>query len=261
VLKFYEIVSPNTTVGKTARLLGVRGVSHAAVVDDNGVLVSVVSVRDLARYLLESFEEAGVVERLDLHAVLETPVIEASSKPPLTVRERKARECAEIMFSKHIGFLPVVDENGALKEACTELDYAAELLDSKEPARCYATHEIIMGDPGEPLVEALGFMYEGRVRRLPLRRGGDYYMATMNNLLLFLSRNPHNQSLLREVSEISTPSPRLSYEEATIGEAAELILASTERALLLLDSESLARAILTERDLLAAYLGERRREC
>ncbi len=254
MLRFYEEVDPLATVEKAIRLLATRGVGHAAVVDDDGVLLAVVSTKDIARHVVDAFEEAGVVERFDFKAVMDTPVYEISSKPPYVVRSRDLWECAKIMADRRIGFLPVVDEEGRLKAACTELDYALELLNDTRPARCYATHELIMGDASDTIIESLGIMLEKGVRRLPLRIGSEYYIATMSMLLLALAREPREDTLVREVSYAAAPAPRLSYQEAHIGEAAELILSCNERALLLTDEEGLARAIVTERDMLRAYV-------
>ena len=254
-LRFYELVDPLAPVEKAIRLLGTRAVEHAAVVDDEGVLLAVLSVKDIGRFVVEAFEEAGVVERFDFRAVLETPVYELASQPPLVVKKKKKDmdECAAIMLEKGIGFLPVVDGEGRLLDACTELDYAPLLAGDGRPARCYATHELVMGDPSDTVIEALGVMVEKGVRRLPLRHGGEYYMATMTRLLLAIAREQREETLLRELVYYASPSPRLSYEEATVGEAAELVLSAPERSLLLVDGEGLARAIVTERDILRAY--------
>ena len=194
------------------------------------------------------------MERFDFDAVLEAPVTEAASKPPYVARNPDPRDCAEIMHSRRIGFLPVVDEQGRLVTACTELDYALELLGDNRKAKCYSTHEIIMGEPNEPLIEAIGTMLESGVRRLPVRHRGDYYMVTMASALLAIARERREETLVKDIVEVATPSPRLDYQEATVSEAAELIAAVPERALLLIDNEGLARAIMTERDLLTAYI-------
>jgi len=240
-------------VEKAIRLLASRAVGHAAVVDDEGVLIAVLSTKDIGRYVVEAFEDAGVVERFDFKGVLETPIYEISSQPAYVVREKKLDECAKIMIERGMGFLPVVDDEGRLRDACTELDYGLELVNDRRPARCYATHELVMGDPSDTLIEALGIMIEKGFRRLPVRQGNDYHMATMIRLLAAIAREPREETLLRELAYYTTPAPRLSYENATIGEAAELILSAPERALLLIDGEGLARAIVTERDLLRAY--------
>lgn len=240
--------------------MGTRGISHAAIVEDDGLLVGIVSIKDLARHVLELFEEAGTVERFDFRAALETSVHEIASRPPYVIRrEAGLNEAAEIMLRRGIGFLPVVDEAGRFVSAYTELDYAISTMGRTEPARCYATHSIVMGDPSEPLIEALGYMYEKGFRRLPLSIDGEYYMATMSSILMAIARKPVEETLLEPLASHSTPAPVLEYEQALVSDAAEVILAVNERALLLLDQERLARAIVTERDLVRAYLG--RGEC
>ncbi len=260
-LRFYEVMDPLAPVEKAIRLLASRGVEHAAIVSDDGVLLSVLSTKDIGKYVVDAFEEAGVVERFDFKAVLETPVYEIASEPAYVVREKDLRSCAKIMAERRIGFLPVTDEEGRLKDACTELDYSLELMGDKRPARCYATHEIVMGDPSDTLIEALGIMIEKGFRRLPIRQGNEYYMATMIGLLSAIAREPREDTLVRELAYYASPAPRLSYENASIGEAAELIASTPERALLLVDAEQLARAILTARDLLTAYIDEEQRRC
>ncbi|KSW12245.1 hypothetical protein CF15_05695 [Pyrodictium occultum] len=259
LLRFYETIEPDATVAKAIRLLGTRGISHAAVVDDEGLLIGVVSVKDLARHLLDVFEDAGAVERFNFKAALETSVYEVANKPPYVAERMGPREAAEIMIQRGIGFLPVVDESGRFISAYTELDYAMQLLGSNEPARCYATHSLVMGDPSEPLIEALGYMYEKGFRRLPLNVDEEYYLATMTSILMAIARRPSEDTLLEPLASRSAPAPVLDYEAAVVSDVAELILSVNERALLLLDGERLARAIITERDLLRAYLG--RGEC
>jgi len=255
------VLDPLAPVEKAIRLLASRGVGHAAVTDDDGVLLAVLSTKDIGRYVVEAFEDAGVVERFDFKGVLETPVYEIASQPAYVVREKRLDTCAKIMIERGMGFLPVVDEEGRILDACTELDYGLELLRDRRPARCYATHELVMGDPSDTLIEALGIMIEKGFRRLPIRQGSEYYMATMIRLLAAIAREPREDTLLRELAHYAAPAPKLSYENASVGEAAELILSVPERALLLIDTEGLARAIFTERDLLRAYTRSGGQEC
>jgi len=243
-------------VEKAIRVLASRAVGHAAIVDDDKVLIAVLSTKDIGRYVVEAFEDAGVVERFDFKAVLETPVYEIASQPAYVVKERNLDSCARIMAERGLGFLPVVDDDGRLVDACTELDYGVELLRDRRPARCYATHEIVMGDPSDTLIEALGIMIEKGFRRLPVRQSQEYHMATMIQLLHAIAREPREDTLVRELAYYTTPAPRLGYEKASVSEASELILSAPERALLLIDREGLARAIMTERDLLRAYVDE-----
>jgi CBS domain-containing protein len=54
-LRFYEVVDPLAPVEKAIRLLASRGVGHAAVVDDEGILIAVLSTKDIGRYVVEAF--------------------------------------------------------------------------------------------------------------------------------------------------------------------------------------------------------------
>jgi CBS domain-containing protein len=252
--RFYEVVRPSTSIAKTIRLLATRGVEHAAIVNDDGVLEAVVSVKDIAARIVKAFEEAGELERFDLKTLLETPVIEVASKPPLVVRLSDRRQCALIMAIRKIGFLPVVSDKGELSDACTELEYALYLLNDDRLAWCYASPNIVFGEPTEPLIESLGRMLELQFRRLPIKYSDEYYIVTMNTLLHAIVRESQTDVLLREALRYATLAPRLDYETTTVSVVAEIILASPEHAVLLVDESENPKAIITERDLVISYV-------
>ncbi len=222
--------------------------------NDDGALEAVVSVKDIAAHIVKAFEEAGEVERFDLRPLLDTPVIEVASKPPLVTRLGDRRQCALIMTTRRVGFLPVVNDEGRIIDACTELEYALYLLDDSRLARCYASHNIVFGEPAEPLIESLGRMLELQFRRLPIKYSDEYYIVTMNALLHAIVKDAQTDVLLREALHYATPAPRLDYETTTLSIAAEIIFASPEHAILLVDSSGSPRAIMTERDLVVSYV-------
>ncbi len=247
-------MGPEAKLSLIARVLATRGIDHAVVVDEDGVVLGVVSTKDLARVLVQAFEEAGTVEALDLNSVLQTQALEVASRPPIIHRGRgPLSECAERLVHRDIGILPFVDDSGRLVGACTELDFAVELVGSSAAARSYASSPVVMGEAGDSVIELLGYMLEKGFRRVPLRHEGELYMATMATLLLHVVRMGRRQALLDGALAASAPAPRLGIG-ATVGEAAELILSSTERAVLLLEDGDPA-AIITERDMVRAYLG------
>jgi CBS domain-containing protein len=237
-------------------LFATHGIGHAAVVDENNILVGILSVKDIARYVVEAFEDAGAVEQATMEAVLGTAVAEISSKPPIVIREPDLCKAAELIVTRNIGFVPLVDDDGRFLGGYAELDTAFELLDSERPAKEYATTDVVVGEPEQPLIEALGFMLEQGFRRIPFMYDEDYYIATMSSLLRAIVRKPRAETLLRPVAEYASPAAVLGYEEARVGDVAEIILAITERAVLLLDGQDL-KAIMTERDLVRAYMDEK----
>ncbi|BEP17659.1 CBS domain-containing protein [Pyrofollis japonicus] len=239
-------------------MFATRGIGHAAVVDENNILVGILSVKDIAKYVVEAFENAGTVEQATMEAVLDTAVAEISTKPPIVIREPDLCKAAELIVTRNIGFVPLVDDNGKFLGGYAELDTAFELLDSEKPARRYATNNVVVGEPEQPLIEALGFMLEQGFRRMPFKYDEDYYISTMSSLLRAIVRKPRAETLLRPVAEYASPAAVLNYDEARVSDVAEIILAITERAVLLLEDHDL-KAIMTERDLVRAYMDEK--EC
>ncbi len=112
---------PEMTVAEVAKLLAVRGVSGAPVVDDQGRLLGIVSQNDLVRHsaspvtAVESgrfyssdpdYREIGEL-KVDLS---DTPVAEVMSKRVYTVsRETSAAVAANIMRERRIHRLVVTD--------------------------------------------------------------------------------------------------------------------------------------------------------
>ena len=252
--RFYEVVEPHTPVTKLIKLLAIRSVEHAIVVDDN-IIVGIVSVKDIARHIIRAFEAAGSVEAINLDAVLGSTAASIMSRPPYVVTGPiDYCRAANIMLGKEIGILPVVDSSGSFLGAITELDYALQSLEIDVPASRYTTSDVVFGDPDEPVIEALGRMYEYGFRRLPLRVGEDYYMATMQSLLFAIARKPHVETLLEKAYKYSPPATILDIETTSIANAAETILSIPEHAILLRNSNRVH--ILTERDLVRAYRDE-----
>ncbi len=185
---------------------------------------------------------------------MKTPLHEIASKPPLVARHKLSYlECASTLASRNIWILPVVDEEGRLLSACTELDFALVLIGRTEKASSFSTEPVVLGQANDTIVEVLGFMLEKGFRRIPVLVDDTYYMATMSQLLYSVARASTPEELLDEVRNYSTPSPVLDYGRATLGDVAEIITSTPERAVLLTSAGS-AKAIITERDLVRAYL-------
>ena len=217
--------------------------------------MGVLSAKDIGRYVVEAFEDTGSLEQADMMAVLNTPVSGLASKPPIVLKKDSLCKAAEIMIAKNIGFVPLVDNDGRLLHAYTELDVGLELLDLETPARNYASTPVVTGEPDEPVIEALGFMLEQGFRRIPFTMESDYYIVTMSSLLRAIVKKPRAETLLEPVKAYAVPAATLDYNDALISDAAEIIISINERAVLLLDNNAL-RAILTERDLVRAYISE-----
>lgn len=95
------------------------GIRHLPVVDD-GVLVGIVSQRDLLSAALSSVIEASPRDELRLRTVL---VEEAMTRDPHSVRlDTPLRDAANQLLERRIGCLPVVDDSGRLLGIVSETD-------------------------------------------------------------------------------------------------------------------------------------------
>jgi len=209
----YETVGPYESLAKVVRLLAVRGYGHALVVGEDDVLLGVVSVKDVARRVLAAFEYGGSLEGLNLGAVLQEQIHSIMSRPPIVLEADSYTACsaAKLMAEKSIGVIPLVDDNGRLVGAVSELNFGFELLSEDSPARNFATYRLLFGEEGETLLEALGRMLESDFRRLPVRSKRELLIATMHSILLAIVRSPicHNWKLrslnvARKVPRVTT---------------------------------------------------------
>jgi acetoin utilization protein AcuB len=96
------------TVGAAVKAMRARKIRHAPVLDTRGALVGIVSDRDLRRVtldpaMLEEFE--GLGKALDLRTLSQVITWEPLTAKPST----RIREAAQLMHSKKIGALPVID--------------------------------------------------------------------------------------------------------------------------------------------------------
>ena len=95
-------------------------VTGLAVVDDDNVVVGVISIKDINRLKKQNVS-------------MSEPCEKHMSKPPIVVRERaKIGEAAALMLSKNIHRLPVVDSEGKLIGIVSRTDIFKPLLNRAE---------------------------------------------------------------------------------------------------------------------------------
>ncbi len=208
----------------------------------------------MARRVVAAFESSGAADlTANMEAVFSEQVQNVMSKPPIVLHGRQpVCRAARIMTERSVGVIPIVDGEGRLVDAVTELDFAFELLGSEAPAYKFATTHPIIADAGDTVIEALGEMLEYGFRRLPFLRNSEVYIATMHTLLLAIARSPTVVTLLGKISNYSQPAVVLD-RAASVGEAAEAIAAVTERAVIFAQDSNPIDAIMTERDLVKAF--------
>lgn len=103
-----KFVRPQSTVRAALALLDSHDIRHLPVMDPSGMLLSILSDRDLRPITdAEVVGDAAVVERL-----LDRPVIEVLKRLAVAVPpEMSAAEAAQILIDERVGALPVVAED------------------------------------------------------------------------------------------------------------------------------------------------------
>jgi acetoin utilization protein AcuB len=105
------VVAPEKSVAEARSLLLRNGVRHLPVVDEQGVLVGILSVRDL-----EALEATSPREGVDVGALSwQAPVSGVMARSPvITAPEAEPEEVLDLMLEYGIGALPVVSCRGQL---------------------------------------------------------------------------------------------------------------------------------------------------
>ena len=121
-------VGPETPLKDVAEMLAARGISGAPVVDDNGILLGVVSEADILakerrpRRQSRLARMLGYPEPVDAKAQARTAG-QAMTAPARTIgAERRVDAAAAVMLDHGVNRLPVVDRDGALVGIVTRAD-------------------------------------------------------------------------------------------------------------------------------------------
>jgi acetoin utilization protein AcuB len=120
-------ISMTATVGDAVRMLQTLDVRHLPVVDDEGMLVGMLSDRDLRAL---SFPEMIGEEYLgSLQTALEAPVSSIMIGDVMTVEvEDDVSLIIELMLDHRIGAVPVVDSDDRLVGIVSYIDLLRQLL-------------------------------------------------------------------------------------------------------------------------------------
>jgi len=113
--------TPETSMMKASKIMKEKGVSRLPVVDDKGVLVGIVSDRDVKD---ASPSKATTLDMHELYYLLsEIKVKDIMTKKVVTIRsDETVDSAAAIMLEHKIGGMPVVDENNKVVGIVTDSD-------------------------------------------------------------------------------------------------------------------------------------------
>jgi acetoin utilization protein AcuB len=120
-------VTPDTSMMKASKLMKENGFRRLPVLDGNGKLIGIVSDRDIKE---ASPSKATTLDMHELYYLLsEIKVKDIMTRDPICVQpDETVERVALLMIEKHIGGMPVVDEEGQLVGIITDSDIFKVLI-------------------------------------------------------------------------------------------------------------------------------------
>ncbi|MEM1928163.1 MAG: CBS domain-containing protein [Acidilobaceae archaeon] len=267
--------TPAITITKTATIMEAAELMHekrvrGLVVEHLGKPVGVLMASDLVNYLGGGHLYRIVVEKHgdNVYTALRGEYVKnvMNSSPVVAFTTQKLEEVLEVMVSKRIGFMPVVDEKGDLYGVLTEHDVVKALASLDEPAgvavETVATSPIVAVSESEPLKRALELMTSYGFRRVVVVDEESRVVGAVTSksyVSLFGSHRVFRMMSTFSLKEVlSMPAkvavdPRYSYVsgDADIVEACRAMAESGLSWLLVVRGDEVT-GIVTERDMLIA---------
>jgi predicted transcriptional regulator/ribosome-associated translation inhibitor RaiA len=110
-------IAEDDSVGRAINRLRENGVSRLPVLDDDGVLVGVVTTNDIVEFVVRDHERQGSGDRAgDIDRMLDLPVYDIMSSPVVTATRGETAEAAvSRMFDNDVSGLVVVPEDAGIE--------------------------------------------------------------------------------------------------------------------------------------------------
>lgn len=259
--------SPVTTISPQTSLLDARQIMdakkiRALPVVEEGKLVGIVTRRGLLRTDIPALSERAWNTDLDLKSADVSGIM---TKNPITVPDSgPLPKAARVMLENKITAIPVVDANREMVGIITTSDIfqfiRAELPELRENliVKDYMTSRVVTLDPDDSLLEGHRLMGLERIRSIPVVADDQLLgIVTRTDLLSndnsrFLSRNNQEESirvLISSVEQIMTRKVITIKPDASLIEAAGLMLENKIHSLPVIDEKHNLAGIITESDL------------
>ena len=120
--------SPGTSLGEARKLMLENKIRHLPVVNGQGLLVGIVSDRDMRSAMPSSLLGREEYEKA-LERVLDYTVDDIMTEDPLTISiYYTIQDTLLVMRQKRVGALPVIDENGYLKGILSTRDLLSSFV-------------------------------------------------------------------------------------------------------------------------------------
>ena len=259
-------IAPETRLCDARRIMNAERIRALPVVKNNK-LVGIITRRGLLRADISALQEAGWNSTLDMNSETVNRIM--TSSPITTSSDTPLPKAARVMMENKITVLPVVDQdrkndNGKLVGILTTSDLfraiIAEVafLPEMPLARAYMTENVLTITPETSILECHRLMGIERIRALPVTEKGRLVgMVTRTDLMSadpsrFTGKGKKEMALRIQTQDVSRILSRNLFTisvEATVIQAAQLMLDNKIHALPVINADGDMIGILTETDL------------
>jgi len=190
-----------------------KWVRHCPLVDADGRLVGMVSIRDVVNFLgggslYDRYASGGLYR-----ALLDVEASELSYKPPYVTLDDDFSEVVEIMLERRVGALAVVDGDMVLRGVISERHIMALFADTETfvKVRELMSTPLIYLPPESTVLEGQRVMTRHKIRRVPLLSGAAVKgIVTVKDVVRHYA-DPSTLDLLERGEDEKVHSTPLSY--------------------------------------------------
>lgn len=160
-------ITPDRSMMKASKLMKDNNIHRLPVVDENGVLVGIITDHDVKE---ASPSKATTLDMHELYYLLsEIKAKDIMTKTVITVRKGDTIEkAAAIMMEKNIGGLPVVDDNRKVEGIITDKDVFKALIQTTGVLHGGVQFGLRLSNKPGGLVPALDFLKDNGARLMSI---------------------------------------------------------------------------------------------
>lgn len=174
----------------TARNLMLKHKISRLLVENSGELVGILTQKDIMVKILEMHEKP----------IDNIPIVDAMTGKVFTIKQDKTvKKAAELMVSKDVSGLPVVDDSDAVVGVLTKTDVVKYYVVEKPTHKVmdYCTKNILTISPYNTVFQAMKLMENGDVNRLLVVDGGEVVGVVSESDLTFVRFHSRARKIMR----------------------------------------------------------------
>ena len=260
------IVRPKTVIMDVMKRLVENKVRHAPVVDEKAKPIGMVSSKDIVNFLGGGDKYSIVLDKYGgylCEALYKEPVSSIMNTQLLYIKgSDNLAKVVDMMMSKDIGALPVINNDGTLLGIISEKHIARLIADIPINVKVYSlmSKPLITAHPTTPLIRVQKIMISRDIRRIVLVKDSKLAgIATVEDVLRHYCKDDTCEMIRRglddwvhntPIGEVATKDVVTATPDMEISEAMDIMRKHDVGALPVVDENDIPIGIITERDIL-----------